>query len=73
MQEECLQKSGYFISIIPKAESTHIQHYEKKLQPYFEKVGKSSVFPLGDQAINFILIIPVDGYNGQAPEQTNKF
>lgn len=77
MQEECLQKSGYFLSIIPQAEKnsipTRVSQYEKKLLPYFDHVGEATVFPLGNQAMNFLLIIPVDGYNGCTPEQPDKF
>lgn len=80
MQHECQGKRGFFVSVIPISEEkgmkAHLHRYQEKLAPYFLYVAKPQTYTLYSVwgvPVRSMVVILCEGYNGQTPEETERF
>jgi 4-amino-4-deoxy-L-arabinose transferase-like glycosyltransferase len=76
MQEKEGGKTGFFVVLenisSPDATAWYINHYTKRLHPYFEKIVYKGAYPLfsvGEVPVKYALIFECDHYLGQAPPE----
>lgn len=80
MREECLGKTGYFISLLTPKDANNIEEQtrqlQKSLEPYFTKVDPAQTFWLtgrNQTSVRLMIVIRAINYNGKTPHPLNKF
>lgn len=79
MEQECLQKNGFFISLVPASERKSLEHrahnLQKKLEKHFAHVDKPIIRPLHTHKMttNYLIVIRTQKYLGSTPEQKEAY
>lgn len=77
MPEECVDKNGFFVSIVPAADASshHAKKLRRELLPYFQYVSapRYEWLRMRSTPVRCMIFMRVEGYKGTVPSAVDKY